>query len=135
MTITHPFSTTPWPADRPRFHVTWLYTADDRPAVFAGSWIAPGDYAPGGKCGLYLDLVRREGGAVAVAMVADRPDVHAATETLAAWAALPTDRWADIIAPTVAAHPWIGTTHYYEEEKPLLTRWQRAALAWAIVGR
>lgn len=134
-TTTYLFSGTPWPAERPRFHLTWVHTADDRPATFAGTWIAPGVYAPGGACGLYLDLLRRNGGAVAVALVADLPDVHGGTETLAAWAALPADRWADIVAPTVAAHPWVGTTHHYEEEKPLLSRWQRAALAWAIVGR
>lgn len=121
-------------ADRARFHLTWAYLLDDHPTGFAGAWIALDGSAPDGKCGLYLDLVRREGGAVAVALVADRTDVHG-TEILAAWAALNPATWPQQVAPTVAAHPRVGrTVTEWEEDKPLLNRWQRALLAWAIVG-
>ena len=116
------------------FRITALHTSATRAPWLIGTWHCAGTQPPDPACALWLILAEHSPGRLDAALFADHEQIPGAYRPLARHDGLHRGTWTAVLAPQIAAHPFV-TSIRHPEPRRAEDAVARALLAHLIARR
>lgn len=113
------------------FRIHTLHTSDTAAPYLTGTWHHGGAQPADPTCALWLVLAPLAGGEVEIAVLADHEQIPGTFAPIARYTSLQSGTWTQILAPVIAAHPYVTCEHTPAPAQPR-HRAARAILAYLI---